>query len=419
MIKFFQKQKRTKQLVIENSNSLDAKQITSKLETEQLNAHKLNISNSNSDICSNSHHKILSAEKLLGLPMPRNYLEKMSYWVSVSDEYFDRYYRLALTNYASLVQLLPFPNKTNPNNLSMLNYTLDDIYNILRRRKSELLPENAAPEKIEVLEGVYTYAAFTAGLLKNVDYLLTHFDLWVFSDKKKYLGKWDVFSGPISEGNNYQFRVKKRELSDERKARPRDQKIDRVISLLLARQIIPDLGLRWLNEDSELFENWISVVTGSRVSNLARVVYGTTDSEKEIARNRTAKKLNSILLEDIAINSDNEQEVAEGNIYLSPDEIAEKINSSPDNFLANTHLVKAQRIGKDREAHDTDNFLNWIIRGIRNKLLSCNQADSIIHVVQNGVVLVSPAIFRKYAELEFGSEDLWQNLQHRFLRFTL
>jgi hypothetical protein len=48
-------------------------------------------------------------------------------------------------------------------------------------------------------------------------------------------------------------------------------------------------------------------------------------------------------------------------------------------------------------------FMRWIQEGLSDASLSYNRADAMIHFVDEGMMLVSPVIFRKFAEL-FGEE---------------
>jgi len=48
-------------------------------------------------------------------------------------------------------------------------------------------------------------------------------------------------------------------------------------------------------------------------------------------------------------------------------------------------------------------FMRWIQEGLSDGSMSYNRADAMIHFVDEGMMLVSPVIFRKFAEL-FGEE---------------
>jgi hypothetical protein len=58
-------------------------------------------------------------------------------------------------------------------------------------------------------------------------------------------------------------------------------------------------------------------------------------------------------------------------------------------------------------------FLPWLIDGIENGALAINTAKAQVHVVDEGLLLVSPAIFRVFADEE------WREAQKRFLKRKL
>jgi hypothetical protein len=61
-------------------------------------------------------------------------------------------------------------------------------------------------------------------------------------------------------------------------------------------------------------------------------------------------------------------------------------------------------------------FLAWLAQGLRDGRLSCNAQGARVHVVDAGVLLASPGIFRDYAAL--GAEP-WETVQRRFQRLGL
>lgn len=69
-------------------------------------------------------------------------------------------------------------------------------------------------------------------------------------------------------------------------------------------------------------------------------------------------------------------------------------------------------------------FINWVKRSIRDKSLRVNRADTPVHIVAGGVVLVSPAILKKFC-VSMGFEELtgnkatWKIIQLRFHKLKL
>ena len=69
-------------------------------------------------------------------------------------------------------------------------------------------------------------------------------------------------------------------------------------------------------------------------------------------------------------------------------------------------------------------FINWVKRSIRDKSLRINRADTPVHIVSAGVVLISPVIIKKFcAKMGFdeltGNKATWKIVQARFHKLKL
>ncbi|MDH4275543.1 MAG: DNA-binding domain-containing protein, partial [Gammaproteobacteria bacterium] len=63
-------------------------------------------------------------------------------------------------------------------------------------------------------------------------------------------------------------------------------------------------------------------------------------------------------------------------------------------------------------------FLAWVREEIAQHRIYINQADARVHVVPEGVLLVSPALFRDYARA-VGDEGGWEHAQKKFVKLKL
>lgn len=63
-------------------------------------------------------------------------------------------------------------------------------------------------------------------------------------------------------------------------------------------------------------------------------------------------------------------------------------------------------------------FLDWIIAGIQDRSVDYNNSDARIHVVNEGVLLLSPGIFQDYVRVHQLDEP-WESLQKQFLKLDL
>ena len=65
-----------------------------------------------------------------------------------------------------------------------------------------------------------------------------------------------------------------------------------------------------------------------------------------------------------------------------------------------------------------EKFLSWLRAGVKVGTIKVNQADARVHVVPEGVLLVSPGIFHDYARAA-GDPALWERAQKRVLKRKL
>jgi hypothetical protein len=64
-------------------------------------------------------------------------------------------------------------------------------------------------------------------------------------------------------------------------------------------------------------------------------------------------------------------------------------------------------------------FLSWLAAGIASKRLDYNNPSTRIHVVPEGVLLVSPGLFQDYVTEPDASDGSWDKVQKRFLKLGL
>ena len=68
--------------------------------------------------------------------------------------------------------------------------------------------------------------------------------------------------------------------------------------------------------------------------------------------------------------------------------------------------------------HTADEFLAWVVAGLADRSLDYNNPGARVHVVREGVLLVSPGIFKDYVKLH-KDIDSWETVQKKFLKLAL
>lgn len=72
----------------------------------------------------------------------------------------------------------------------------------------------------------------------------------------------------------------------------------------------------------------------------------------------------------------------------------------------------------DKNRYAEHPFFRWLMQGLREGTINSNLPDARVHRTQEGVLLVSPALFRDYGRSQ-GDESHWEQTQKRVLKLRL
>ena len=137
------------------------------------------------------------------------------------------------------------------------------------------------------------------------------------------------------------------------------------IALLIAGQIIPKTALQWLFQYPEVFNLWLLTLSG---------------------RNAEAGMLGEIITraDQYAIGKTPSQN--NGNERVHPEAESGSHPSVPP--------VATSRRAKEKQAGQ--NFLQWLRQQIVDDKIGINTDNAHLHTVEEGLLIVSPALFRRY-----------------------
>lgn len=168
----------------------------------------------------------------------------------VPDGHFEHLYLAALKAYAGFVQRLPV-SQAHPTTIC-LGQTLTRLVRTLGNRQGYLLPAEAEAEVIAAKADLWTYAVFTACLLQDIDQTVIGRNISLFDQDRHPLGRWNPFSGMMTAPAVW-YRV-------DSVSSPSDNR--RRVAPLLARFILPPIGLHWLWGDDEALRGWFGSLIG-------------------------------------------------------------------------------------------------------------------------------------------------------------
>ena len=360
---------------------------------------------------------VLPPDKLLEKHSHR--LNQIDELVGVSGSHFDTYYRSAIHAYARFVQQLPVFAAEHQSNLpSLLEQALDVVCSALKIRRSYLLPAGASTEAIAEKKDPWTYAVFVAALCHDLAESVTNPIITVY-DSDGIGAEWEPWTRYIDEqGGWYKIDV----VFASRRSQPAKA------NLLLVHRIVSGAGMKWLASDDEALSRWLACLSGD-VDDARAIGEIITKAQA-----RSACRCSHVCAEQeesavrvIHPNKESGPEKSENLPYRAGSTMAAKKSSSvekpakaPDRSR-NGPAVSIAAKGTGSDSHrgvNVDRFLSWLKDGIRSQSIKVNEANACVHVVEEGVLLVTPGIFKDYAAAESSNTD-WLKIQKRFLKLGL
>jgi len=204
---------------------------------------------------------------------------------------------------------------------------------------------------------LFTYAVFTVALLEDIGIVPTQ-QIVILSNKcGEFVKEWQPVFGPMATfGDYYKLRF----------TSGRWINLKHYLTPILAQQLLPELGLQWLLTDKQLYEMWLAILYGDDKTGWAiKLILQLIDERLDDLR----KELE---FEDIDVP-----------------------------------------ITEPEETEAGEKFLEWLIDGLDDETIKINEKDAFVHVVDEGVLLEYPAVFRLFTESYPKYRD-WTVVQARY-----
>lgn len=290
---------------------------------------------------------VLSADQLVPASDQKSFLKRLNERLRLPDEHFDVLYGELLTNFIEYVQILP----------SMYGGHLGSmIYEGMHRAHLaiKLLYDTSEKEP----EPLYTYAVFSMALLLDIKHVMSTQKVMISDDHGNFEMEWCPFTGSMIGRGEY---FKLREYAGHREA------FLHSINAILAEDLLPDAGKAWLYSDTDIFDMWISVLTGhsdwaGKLGHLLKILL---------------KQLEDLKLEEVDIG-----------------------------------LVDVEGYeSSDLEAGEK--FLEWLKEGLEDGSISVNEKDSMAHMLEEGMWFDVPEIFHAFNNTYASFRD-WIVVQKQF-----
>lgn len=333
------------------------------------------------------------------------------HWASLYAELFDRY--------AGFVQQLPASElHDHAGRGSILAHGLKVMVQAINLRRAKLLPPGAQAEEIARKQDLWTYAVATAALLRFTGKSLLDLVVTLYDAQGRELGSWAPWTGPMGAVGAKRYTARFRQGS-RHGVQPRT-------SLLLVHFILPDPGLRWLATDLELWDRWTAAMISDdtaagvlgEIAEQVNAVTAEPGVDQGAARNGRSGR--HTLSEPRAAESRGsrlgEQVAGEGAMgEAGPTTVAIRQSAVSEDRLqeaADTALVEAPAsapAGSDMGRA----FVAWLHESLIAGRIQINGPGARVHVVPEGLLLVSPAVFQDFGRTE------WAQVQKGFQKLKL
>ena len=204
------------------------------------------------------------------------------------------------------------------------------------------LQEFIAHSSAEQAEPIYRYAVFSAALLLNVSKVVTQQSIMVTDEAGEFIADWQPCWGDYicDKGEYYKYYTY---------ATPYNR-LDVSLTSTLAIEVMPEIGFHWISDDFTVFADWLDALLGNSVQG-----------------GRITRALEHVKLMDL------------------------------DNAIRCLGVISLDVTDGMANQYGED-FLQWLKNGISDESISVNESDSLVHVVDHGV-LVETQLFKQFVDM--------------------
>lgn len=334
-------------------------------------------------------------------------------------EVFERAVRPVIENYADFVQLLPAPvSRYHAHPGGLFAHALEIVLLALDYRRGQILPRGAAPEVIGEQAHRWTYAVFVVALLNDVGRNVAGLRVLVRRGRGEP-EPWTPLAGSMRACGAVSYRVESWESAALYDA------LYTQLPVLLLNRFLPAPVLAWLAADRELMRELLAVLSGDpsarngAVSGLVlRAATESMSPKRRAGLCSTDRKVTPAAAQPATVTQTTDESAlpVEEPVYLEdlgherqgplppmtldsrPDDKRPADSAfSPSQPSAPVDAITAQA------SHAVHRFIAWLREGISDGTIRVNEAGALVHGVDEGMLLVSPRIFKEFAK-RFGED---------------
>jgi len=374
---------------------------------------------------------VLRASQLFEATGTSRFIPAIQSKCGFSKEHFELTVGPVLCGFAEFVQQLPGSRGSDYDNPGgLLIQGLGVAHLALTLRRGQILPRGVAPEDIMRLEHRWTYAVFIAALMHDIGRHMADLRVTLYRDGASIGECWAPLSGVMASSNAISYSVAAASKVE------REESLANKLPPSLFERLVPADALAWLSNDRKLLSELSAVLAGehdcgtgaiqqlisrasARFSNRSlsqgpRVPLFSTrrDAEvhtgeaKDAAPSPCASNATELVSEEYLDDFEHETEEHAG----TPGRGFNQPGDQKPELLAPVALPlspTSQAAAPGKAAAPSDaavRFMAWLQQGLAQGDLSFNEPGAMVHFVKEGMLLVSPRIFQRFAS-DHGDED--------------
>lgn len=338
-------------------------------------------------------------------------VESIRSMIGVPEQHWRLLYQPLFSTYAEYVQrMAPSEPPTHAEGVSLLQRALEVVDLALKVRRGYVLPPAKEPEIVANEQDVWTYAVVTAALLRDFGKGLYEQCFITYRRDSMPLGTWNAWVEPVTRTGCAYYRINRRHCDEWRSA-------DAVTPLLVA-HVVPKDGLRWLGGHDDLLKDWIDAISGQvvGVSVIARIVREASD---RAAGNTLPLDTRTAAPDGEACGRQSSGTTAQKPLFTWETSESDPAQTQPvhdriiddRDGLSSDPAYRSTLPAADAEPPDPgEAFVEWLTNALTSGVLQVNTAKGSVHIVDSGLLLVSPAVFRAFAG------EKWRHVQKRFFK---
>lgn len=333
-----------------------------------------------------SLYPVCTAQQLFEQSERKKILRNIRFAINEPGEHFNNLYQNLLNNFSEFTQLLPHPAlKAYQYDGGILNYALERTLVAIQIRKDYVPIDDTQPTATAEHERLWTYALFSGTLLHQVSMQVCYYRVHLFDASKNFTQQWQPYTqSMLGLGQFYKYWF----------VSTTDARQYRTTTTLLAKQLMPVEGFSWIASNPKIFAMWLAFLNGDDgESGMLQTICEHVD-------------------ETLLLSEESKEALEQEEAPLDEEDAEEEDKKAQEAF--EKALEEAEQLNALKDTSAGEAFLNWLIKGLKDKSIRVNERQSLVHILKEGVFLLHPEIFQHFSQLYSKQFPNWVTVHKQF-----